>query len=232
VKHNSQLFCLRSICILLANQTVNTTARIEATGAKNRIHVSDETAKRLISQGKEHWLQLRDDKINAKGKGELTTYWLNLGSAATASLSISDRTDGSHEVPANCKLGTTDSPTTTTKVSLMAMLESQSRVVEWNVDLLQRQLRVLIAHRLAKGTKASREADLRSLEVELSDPRTTPLEEVADVLTLATYDDKAVPLDPASIQISDKAMSQLRHFVKTIASMYHHNPFHNYEHAR
>jgi len=114
----------------------------------------------------------------------------------------------------------------------MAMMESQSRVVEWNVDLLQRQLRVLIAHRHAKGTKASREADLRCLEVELSHPRTTPLDEVADVLTLATYDDKVVPVDPASIQISNKAMFQLRHFVKTIASMYRQNPFHNYEHAR
>jgi hypothetical protein len=104
--------------------------------------------------------------------------------------------------------------------------------VEWNVDLLQRQLRVLIAHRQAKGTHASREADIRSLEVELSHPRSTPLDEVADVLTLATYDDKVVAVDPTSVQISDEVMSQLRHFVKTIACMYHRNPFHNYEHAR
>ena len=114
----------------------------------------------------------------------------------------------------------------------MNISESHNRVVEWNVELLQRQLRILIAHRQAKGTRASRDADIRSLENQLSNPRTTPLDEVADVLTLATYDDKVVAADPASVHISDKAMSQLRHFVKTIASMYHHNPFHNYEHAR
>jgi len=114
----------------------------------------------------------------------------------------------------------------------MAMLESQSRVVEWNVDLLQRQLRVLVAHRQVQGTKASREVDIMSLEVELSHPRTKPLDEVADVLTLATYDDKVFAVDPSRIHINDKAMSQLQHFVKTIASLYRQNPFHNYEHAR
>ena len=179
----------------------------------------------MINHGKEQWLQLRDEKIHAKGKGELTTYWLNLGSAATASVSISDQTDEVLD-----KL--TGSATTNSKDSSMNILEAESRVVEWNVDLLQRQLRILIAHRQVKGMKASREANIKSVEIELSHPRTTPLDEVADVLALATYDDKVVAVDPASIQISDKAMSQLRHYVKTIASLYRQNPFHNYEHAR
>ena len=213
----------------LACQTVNTTSRIEATGAKNRIHVSDETARRLISHGKEHWLQLRDDKINAKGKGELTTYWLSLGSAATASISKSDRSDGYPEEP---KILRSSAETNSKERSSMHISESQCRVVEWNVELLQRQLRILIAHRQAKRTQASRQADIRSLEAELSHTRTAPLDEVADVLTLATYDDKVVSVDPASVHISEKAMSQLRHFVQTIACMYHQNPFHNYEHAR
>jgi class 3 adenylate cyclase len=61
----------------LFGDTMNTTARIETTGAKNRIHLSEETAQLLKEAGKEHWIQPREDKVVAKGKGELTTYWLN-----------------------------------------------------------------------------------------------------------------------------------------------------------
>ena len=45
----------------------NTTARIETSGEKNRIHVSKETAELLIAAGKGAWVTPRVDKVLAKG---------------------------------------------------------------------------------------------------------------------------------------------------------------------
>lgn len=41
------------------------------------IHVSQETADLILATSKRHWVKLRDDKIVAKGKGELQTYWVS-----------------------------------------------------------------------------------------------------------------------------------------------------------
>ena len=67
-------------------QTVNVTARVEASGEKNRIHVSSTVASQLIDAGKEHWVKAREDKVTAKGKGELSTYWLSMDGEAMPSV--------------------------------------------------------------------------------------------------------------------------------------------------
>ncbi|CAB9497504.1 Receptor-type guanylate cyclase gcy [Seminavis robusta] len=69
--------------------TVNTASRMESSGVPNGIHVSESTAQFLKQAGKEHWLTPREDKITAKGKGEMQTYWVVVssgGSTAPASL--------------------------------------------------------------------------------------------------------------------------------------------------
>lgn len=48
---------------------------MESTGVPNRIHVSEATANALLASGKSAWLTDREDKVFAKGKGELTTYF-------------------------------------------------------------------------------------------------------------------------------------------------------------
>lgn len=49
---------------------------MESTGREHCIHVSQETAAILTSLGKGYWVHPREDKIHAKGKGELQTYWI------------------------------------------------------------------------------------------------------------------------------------------------------------
>jgi class 3 adenylate cyclase len=61
----------------LFGDTVNTASRMESTGEKNRIQVSSTTAEILIASGKGHWLNQREDLVEAKGKGTLQTYWLS-----------------------------------------------------------------------------------------------------------------------------------------------------------
>ena len=49
---------------------------MESTGCPGRIQVSQTTADLLISRGKGHWLTPREDKVIAKGKGEMQTYFV------------------------------------------------------------------------------------------------------------------------------------------------------------
>lgn len=57
--------------------TVNTGSRMESTGESNRVQVSPTTAELLREKhGKGHWLQPRADKVEAKGKGMMQTFWL------------------------------------------------------------------------------------------------------------------------------------------------------------
>jgi class 3 adenylate cyclase len=62
----------------LFGDTINTASRMESNGAMGRIHVSQETADELIASGFSHWLTPRQDKIMAKGKGEMQTYWVEV----------------------------------------------------------------------------------------------------------------------------------------------------------
>jgi hypothetical protein len=55
---------------------MNTTARMESTGSRNRIHISQECCDLLVDGGKNHWFEPREDTIVAKGKGAMKTYWL------------------------------------------------------------------------------------------------------------------------------------------------------------
>lgn len=62
----------------LFGDVMNTTSRMESNGVKGRIHVSEATAIELRSKGKQAWLQPRSNKVVAKGKGELQTYWVTV----------------------------------------------------------------------------------------------------------------------------------------------------------
>lgn len=50
---------------------------MESNSIKGFIHVSQATADELIKKGKGHWLKAREEKIVAKGKGEMQTYFVS-----------------------------------------------------------------------------------------------------------------------------------------------------------
>jgi hypothetical protein len=61
----------------------------------------------------------------------------------------------------------------------------------------------------------------------------TCLDEVTEVIKLPKFDAKLAALEnnKKEVEISSEVSSQLREYVSVIASMYHDNPFHNFEHA-
>jgi hypothetical protein len=58
---------------------------MESNGKGGMIHLSPTTAERLIAAGKEKWLTKREDKVMAKGIGEMNTYWANVRSESMVS---------------------------------------------------------------------------------------------------------------------------------------------------
>ena len=68
----------------LFGDTVNTAARMESTGKVNKIQVSQTTADLLKAAKKDHWLQAREETVEAKGKGVMQTYWVEPKTIATS----------------------------------------------------------------------------------------------------------------------------------------------------
>ena len=60
----------------LFGDTMNTASRMESTGKKNMIQISEATAELVIQAGKDHWLKKRSEMVDCKGKGELQTFWV------------------------------------------------------------------------------------------------------------------------------------------------------------
>jgi hypothetical protein len=226
----------------LFGDTVNTAARVESTGMRNRIHISEETANLLETASKGHWIKPREDLVHAKGKGDLKTFWLICKDASGGS----ERSGGS--TPASDVRSTTKDLTSLAKSNTKipeTVLESaipekaemcpkMLRLVDWNVDVLQRLLKLIIAKRSARLTsrKKSPEA-IAKKERDILSKEGMVLDEVEEIVTLPNFDAAASKnqIDPGTVQIPPQVAEQLREYVKSIAAQYRDNPFHNFEHA-
>lgn len=212
----------------LFGDTMNTTARIESTGKANHIHVSSDTAALITRAGKQYWLKEREDIVVAKGKGVLLTYWLEL----RAQSGPSTRSGSTHESDEPSKSGDVDCGIL--DADDVAAMQSPftakaNRLIDWNVDVLARLLKQIVARR-----NAAKEAPIM---ISTPDTRTRDgknmLNEVQEIITLPHFDksNSEAVQDPDSIDLGDVVMTQLRAYVAAIASLYRNNPFHGFEHA-
>ena len=210
----------------LFGDTVNTAARIEASGERNRIHLSEETAKLLRGAGKAHWVNNRTDLVAAKGKGALETYWLDpeLRSAPPVSAKDNEVVD----VAVKPKPPSVD--------------EKVQRLINWNVDVLGRLLKRIIARRNALAglpTTRSNKISNKQETFRMSSNKdnggggSTVLDEVREIIHLPPYDAVVVEKqeEADTIELGDNVKDKLTKLIRRIGSMYRDNPFHNFEHA-
>lgn len=205
----------------LFGDTVNTASRLESTGKAGKIQVSEETADLLIAAGKGHWLRPREEKVTAKGKGELTTYWLDKREASHA---------GSKSMALGMGASFTEEPDTPSQSNVLSggLSDRTSRLVDYNADVLLRLLRSVAARRKALG--------IEQAQVQIDTERangTTVLDEVKETISLPAFNARAASreVDPSQIDLGSQVEKELRHYVSTIAALYNDNPFHNFEHV-
>jgi class 3 adenylate cyclase len=224
----------------LFGDTMNTCARIESLGVRNKIHMSQETADRITSHGKGHWCRPREDAVIAKGKGELKTFWLELkGDSALSSrsgASCSTASDQSSSGVALTLLGSPANEAESGQVRSASIKSHQNRIqslVSWNVAVLTKVLREVVARREASGIESTPSNVMKELERRNLTRNETVLEEFKEVVSLPKFDAEAAKRqrDESAVELGENVVDQLHEYLNVIATMYRENAFHNCEHA-
>ena len=204
----------------------------------NRIQISQETATLLIADGKEDWIKPRETKVVAKGKGELQTYWLfpkgqssnNDDERQSPTLS-SKKSSFKGYTNVNVE-GDGNQAQRSQKFGDVVVPPKIDRMIRWNVELLQGLLKKVIAARRAKEDHVKDAHGVSRLE-ETIGYEAPLLDEVDEFIALPEFDKNAASIieDSDSIELDPEVTSQIRKFITVIATMYHENNFHNFEHA-
>jgi hypothetical protein len=193
---------------------MNTASRMESTGKKNCIQISDHTANLLIKAGKANWIKLREDKIIAKGKGEMTTWFVDLSANGTKPSDTSDSVTSEVNIREGEKGSSTEDEVFTPRTK---------RLIDWNVEVLLRLLRQIEATRIASG---KRNYGGKMLNESLLQPQAgkTVLDEVKEVISLKTHGSKTCGIDIEKVELSTSVSDQLRDYVENIGRLYRNNP--------
>lgn len=217
----------------LFGDTVNTAARMESTGMRNRIQISKQTRDLLVRAGKETWTKARDNKVVAKGKGELQTYWIVLGSQSGSTGSSSSKVEngGSREEKQTMFLKhATESAlksSTSMPVSFDKHDPARQRLILWNAENLLVLVQKIYLSR-SKGDMVDKTSWRKiCLDIESG---TTPINEATETIDFPTQP-VVVGDNREKNAISDVVVKQLVHLVSRISSMYNDNNFHNFAHA-
>lgn len=129
----------------LFGDTVNTAARMESTGMRGKIQLSQSTADLIVSAGKGNWIRPREEIVSAKGKGSLQTYWLEINrSAGNNALSRSASVEESHRFGGN----SSDSSAGDNKVVMSSMgnvTTKQHRLIDWMSEVLLEYVKQIVS---------------------------------------------------------------------------------------
>lgn len=222
----------------LFGDTMNTASRMESTGMKNKIHLSNDTAVALTKSGFGHWITKRQDLVHVKGKGDMQTYWLLLGSSSMSETSsiVSDDTSGlaalikAPRVYPKKNRGTLWAGTSLEGVlGVTEIDDSLQRLIDWNVDVLITLLKRVVAYRIASGVGSK---SLSSPAEKTIIGSGLVLDAVQMVIDLPLFDhDIAVRAANETVELIPEVKKELAEFVTAIASGYPKNSFHNFEHA-
>jgi hypothetical protein len=190
-----------------------------STGVPGKIHLSKETAQLLRKAGKEDWFTERQEKIVAKGKGQIETHWLTIDEPGR-SRSINNSNNYSPSSPGQQRAF---------DKNVRLNQEKTARLVKWVTEGLCRILKQIHGQRQASraaSTSSKRRfvtSTTRSLDQVVSSrpngtAATTILEEVQEIIHMPSYNGQQM-IDPDDVELDDKVSEQLELYVATIASM-------------
>ena len=210
----------------LFGDTINTAARMESNSLKGRIQISEQTADLIIAAKMEHWLSKRNDKIEAKGKGELQTYWLMIKTAGKplAMLSSDDESTSTVSVYGECAMS---------RHCTGRMSTQHSKLVDYNTECLLGLLKQILARRAISHDFKEICLDGRSAKIE--PPVKSIMDDLADSIQLPAFHagiERSKPMDVDTVHVDPKVVTQLRDLLQEICQRYNSsNYFHNFEHA-
>jgi Adenylate and Guanylate cyclase catalytic domain len=211
--------------LTLLHSLFSTASRIESSGKRERVHLSEQTAMQLIKHGKEDWIVRREDMVEAKGKGKLVTFWLTLTGHTRGPGSVASEL-GSEKMMSLAHQGG-DNRSDEWNVEMPVSKPSEAnqrngRLVEWNSEILLELL-----HRVVARRAALQGADAPSTSHQLADVAQSigngliVVEEVVEVIDMPEY---VCTNDNPNVELSEVVVDQLRDFVGKVASMYNDNP--------
>ena len=195
---------------------------MESTGFPDCIQISQDTADLLISAGKMGWIKPRADMVNAKGKGLMQTYFLEMAKKSTQSSngddSVVDSTDFSDGMR---ELTETAGYSQDFGVPL-AITSKNSRLVEWMAEVLMGLIKEIAVRRSnAKRLKPRSNSDLL-----LKPEDCHVIDEVKEIISLPSNinnDAKNDTFNPI-VDVDPEVGEQLRHYLARVAAMYPENP--------
>ena len=191
-----------------------TVSRMESTCDKNRIQLSEETANLLKAAGKEHWFSPREGGVEAKGKGTLSTFWLN---------DYGDR-KGSLVKQESSVRESKEDPT-------ILLSNKKMRLIDWNVEVMMRLLKQIIRRRkVLQIVPEQNQKDYESRVVKQLAVNANPLDEVREVIRLPIHHVEDSSIAGAD-EVPQEVAGELADYISSVAAMYRDNDFHNFEHA-
>lgn len=160
----------------------------------------------------------------------METYWVTVrdtaGSVSSATSSGLERTNVPSEKTMHCN-SIVDYSSTDFVATKVAATERNSRLVDWNCEVLMKFLKDIKAKQAEVGSVSSSQMlDERKLKNQLNE---TPFTEVKEIISLPAFKtgcSKSVDEDQ-SLEVSRQVKLQLHKLVSTIAGLYRDNAFHN-----
>jgi Adenylate and Guanylate cyclase catalytic domain len=220
----------------IARSPFCTASRMETSGRKGMVHLSEQTANELIKHGKKDWIMARDDVVVAKGKGKLVTFWFKDAASRSNSLSASSSTGKSVDAAASDTDETSKPESTIAAVDKkpaailkkteprIAFDEKVDRIVEWNSKMLLQLLEPIVTRRKALGRNgASTKKDAKGLTAiaQQMGSAAMVIDEVVEIIDMPPF----VRLEAIdNVVLDDEVVAQVHSYVKKIANMYNDNP--------
>lgn len=200
---------------------------MESTSVPNRIHLSQELVDLLLEAGKSHWVKIREDRVVAKGKGVLNTYWLDVTAP-----DLADTNYAGHACTETASLASSGPQESgTDRPSPGRFVDQNQGLVEWNVNIMKGVLADVISKRQASGVQAMPPKLINQLEKDFLNYRTS-IKEVQEIVYLPKYNAEAAGLQQVSkVELSKTVAVQLRSYIYNLSTMYNRCPFHNFQHA-